>query len=355
MTDFPTPEAISPAAVRRIHELIGPHVRHTPLLRSKAPSSADVYLKCENFQVTDSFKVRGALSALHGHRRFQPEVWRHIQDHGVVTCSSGNFAQGLAYATAELGLDYTVVVPESIPATKRTQIYRYNPKSQIIEVPYPTWRQTMVSSRYPGHPGFFLSSESNPYASLGIATIGLEILEDQPYIDAILVPYGGGNLAYSLASLLREAGSAVPVYAVEVSTGAPLTASMRAGRPTDVPYERSFVDGIGASFVLPFQFHRVKDMLAGVFTVTPQEIADALSSLAFTDKIVCEGAGAAAYAALRKYAPAHSWSRPCAVVSGGVIDPAVLLRTFTTSMEPGITLAGPSAAPMEAAVALPAG
>ncbi|MGW1837413.1 pyridoxal-phosphate dependent enzyme [Streptomyces sp. BBFR2] len=352
MTDSPAPEVtFSPEAVREIHQLIGPHIRHTPLLRSKAPSSAEVYLKCENLQVTDSFKVRGALSALHGYRRFRPEVWRHIQDHGVVTCSSGNFAQGLAHATAELGLEYTVVVPESIAAAKRRQIYHYNPKSQIVEVPYPTWRQTMVSSRYPGHPGFFLSSESNAYASLGIATIAREILEDQPSIDALLVPYGGGNLVYSLASFLREAGSTVPVYAVEVSTGAPLTASLRAGHPTDVPYEHSFVDGIGASFVLPFQFHRVKSMLAGVFTVTPQEIGDALSSLAFTDKIVCEGAGAAAYAALRKYAPAHGWSRPCAIVSGGVIDPAVLLRTFTTSTEPGLA----PAAPREAAAALPAG
>ncbi|GAA3184632.1 MULTISPECIES: pyridoxal-phosphate dependent enzyme [Streptomyces] len=353
MTNSPAPEVISPEAVRDIHALIGPHVRRTPLLRSKAPSSAEVYLKCENLQVTDSFKVRGALSALHGYRRFRPEVWRRIQDHGVVTCSSGNFAQGLAHATAELELEYTVVVPESIAAVKRTQIHHYNPKSQIVEVPYPIWRQTMVSSRHPGHPGFFLSSENNFYASLGIATIGLEILEDQPSVDAVLVPYGGGNLAYSLASFLREAGSAVRVYAVEVSTGAPLTASMRAGRPTDVPYEHSFVDGIGAGFVLPFQFHRVKDMLAGVFTVTPQEIAEALSSLAFTDKIVCEGAGAAAYAALRKYAPAHGWSRPCAIVSGGAIDPAVLLRTFTASLEPGI--AGSSAAPLEAAVATPAG
>ncbi|MFV8126993.1 threonine ammonia-lyase [Streptomyces syringium] len=343
--------AVSPTAVRNMQQLIRPHIRHTPLLRSKAQSTADVYIKCENLQFTDSFKIRGALSALHGYRRFEPDTWHHISRHGVVTCSSGNFAQGLAHATAELDLAYSVVVPEGIPRAKRDQITRYNPMAQILEVPYATWRQTMTTSRYPELPGFFLASESNPYVTLGCATVGLEILEDLPDVDAVLVPYGGGHLAYSITSLLRASGRDIPVYAVEISTGAPLTASLRAGRPTDVPYEKSFVDGIGASFVLPAQFQRLKDKLAGVFTVTPDEIASALASLAFTDKIVCEGAGAAAYAAAVKHAGAYGWRRPCAIVSGGVIDPNVLVRILATTA----SLAATDAPATTDSLAAPAG
>ncbi len=319
-------EDISHASVRRMRELIGPHIRRTPLLRATAQSPVDIHLKCENLQVTNSFKARGALSALHAYRQYRPELWARIVRDGVVTGSSGNFAQGLAHVTSELDLAYTVVVPDSIPEAKRSQILAYNPRTRIVAVPYPVWRRTMVSSAFPDLPGFFLSSESDPYVSLGIATIGMEIQEDLPDVDAVLVPYGGGNLAYSLATYLE-----VPVYAVEISTGAPLSASLRAGRPTEVEYERSFVDGIGASFVIPAQFERLKDKLAGVFTVTPQEVAEALTSLAFTDKIVCEGAGAAAYAAALKHSASLGWRNPVAVVSGGVIDPDVLLHTLTTA------------------------
>ncbi|MFI5808235.1 threonine/serine dehydratase [Streptomyces sp. NPDC051561] len=329
MTPLPVLDTVSAGAVSRMRDLIEPHVLRTPLLRSKRRGPADSYLKCENLQITDSFKVRGAFSAIHGYRSFEPEVWERILRDGVVTCSSGNFAQGLAHVTAALGIPYSVVVPESIPEAKRTQIHWYNPRSRIVEVPYPVWQQTMETSRYPDLPGFFLSSETNAYVSLGLATIGLEVLEDLPDVDAVLVPYGGGNLAYSIASLLRDAGSEVPVYAVEISTGAPLTASLRAGRPVAVPYRSSFVDGIGAGFVIPAQFERVQHRLAGAFTVTPQETADALSSLAFTDKIVCEGAGAAAHAAVLKHSAAYGWKRPCAIVSGAVIDPDVFLHTLT--------------------------
>jgi threonine dehydratase len=328
----PLSESISHASVRRVRELIGPHIRRTPLLRAKAPGPLNIHLKCENLQVTNSFKVRGALGALHAYRRFRPEVWSRIVRDGVVTGSSGNFAQGLAHVTSELDLAYTVVVPDSIPEAKRSQILAFNPRTRIVPVPYQAWRRTMVTSSFPGQQGFFLSSESDPYVSLGIATMGREIQEDLPQVDAVLVPYGGGNLAYSLATYLD-----LPVYAVEISTGAPLSASLQAGHPTEVPYERSFVDGIGASFVIPAQFERLKDKLAGVFTVTPQEIAGALSSLAFSDKIVCEGAGAAAYAAALKHSSSHGWRNPVAVVSGGVIDPDVLLHTLTSTGQPAGT------------------
>lgn len=328
--EIPGCDTISVVGATQARARIAPFVRRTPLITA-GTVHGDVHLKCENLQVTQSFKVRGAVSGLLGYREDSPAVWAHIQQHGVVTCSTGNFAQGLAYASARLGIAYAVVVPDAAAPAKLARILRYNPAAQIIKVPYDRWRQTMVASAYPALPGFFLSSECDPYVSSGIATIGLEVLEQLPDLDALLVPYGGGNLAYSLGALLRAAGRAVSVFAVELSTGAPLGASLRAGRPVDVPYQASFVDGIGASFVIPSQFERVRGLLAGVFTVTPDEVAEAVATLLFSHNIVCEGAGAAAFAAALKFGASAAWTMPCAVVSGGVIDPDVLLATVAPS------------------------
>ena len=325
---------------RRISRLIAPHVLRTPLMRSNAAAKAgagDIFLKCENRQITGSFKLRGAMSALHGYQNALPDAWEHMQRRGVVTCSSGNFAQGLAYATAQLGLDCTIVVPRSISSFKVDRIHQQNPAARVHRVDYEAWRQMMISADCPDLPGFFLSSESDSHVSLGNATIALEILEDLPDVDAIFVPFGGGNLAYSVASLLDRARCGVKIYAVEVSTGAPLSASVRAGEPVAVKHSRSFVDGIGASFVIPWQFQRLRDVLSGVLTVTPREISVAIASLACFDDLRLEGAGAAAFAAARKYAHMHGLRRPCAVATGGSIAPEVL-RTILQTVSPDETL-----------------
>ncbi|QXJ21233.1 pyridoxal-phosphate dependent enzyme [Actinomadura graeca] len=315
--------------VATVHQMISPHIRRTPLVRTAG--GGDVHLKCENLQLTGSFKLRGALSGLLGYRRFHPDVWSRMRAHGVVTCSSGNFAQALAYATARLSLDYTVIVPERIAPAKMAGIITHNPRTRIVRVPYETWRHTMVNGEHPDFAGFFLSCETDDFVTQGNGTIGLEISEDLPSVDAVLVPYGGGNLTYSLATLF--AGQGVGVYAVEITTGAPLSASLEAGRPVEVEYRSSFVDGIGASFVLPQQFHRVKDVIAGVLTVTPQEVAEALGSLLLDDKMLAEGAGAAALAAARKYSGACHWTSPCAVVSGATIDLPNLLGVLSDASQ----------------------
>ncbi|HEX2573542.1 MAG TPA: pyridoxal-phosphate dependent enzyme [Polyangia bacterium] len=323
---------ISPTHVARIRRLIEPYVRRTPLLRTTlrhgAKHEGAVFLKCENLQITNSFKLRGALSALVAYRHLRPDVWRRIETDGVVTASSGNFAQGLAHATALLDVRCTVVVPASATPYKLEQVARYNPAAELVQIPYDQWRETIVSGRFPGLPGFFISSEADPYVSLGNATLAAEILEELPTMDSILVPFGGGHLAYSISSFLQQVQPSVQVYAVEIETGAPLSASLRAGAPVEVEYRRSFVDGIGASFVIPAQFHRLREKLSGAVTVTPEEIAGALSFLALTEKMIVEGAGAAALAAALKYAGAYGWKNPCCILSGGVISPATFSETL---------------------------
>lgn len=332
---------LSPANVSWLRPLLSPHVRRTPLLRSRMDphgrSQGEVFLKCENLQLTGSFKLRGALGALLGYLHHRPGVWRRIEQDGIVTGSTGNFAQGLAYATAQLGLSCSIVVPSSAAPYKLAQIARYNPKALLVQVPYAKWRETMVTGSFPELPGYFLASETDAFVSLGNATLALEILEELPEVDALLVPFGGGNLAYSIASLVRQLRADVRVYAVEVASGAPLSASLRLGQPVEVAYRGSFVDGIGASFVIPAQFHRLKELLSGALTVTPEQIAEAVSFLALTEKLIAEGAGAAALAAARQYSDVYGWKNPCCIVSGGVIHPETLAAVLRTPTAPNVS------------------
>lgn len=330
--------AFTTADVARTARLIAPHIVRTPLLRSATEPWGTLHLKCENLQRTNSFKYRGAVSSLLHYRHEDGTSWQRILRYGVITCSTGNFGRALARVSHEFNLGCTIVVPEGIPAVKLNAILATNPDVELITVAYEEWRRAISTSEYPGTRALFLSSEINHLVSLGNATIAMEVLRDLPDMDAVLVPYGGGNLAYSIASYLRAAGRDVPVFAVEVSTGAPLTASLRAGRPTDVEYWPSFIDGIGASFVIPEQFHRVKDLLAGTLVVSPDDVAETLASLAFTDKIVSEGAGAAAPAAASRYATEFGWKKACAMVSGGVIESSLLLDTLTPRTVPNTRL-----------------
>ncbi|MGW7201626.1 pyridoxal-phosphate dependent enzyme [Streptomyces chryseus] len=321
---------ISQVRVAEVAQLIEEHIVRTPMLQAIGPADCNVYLKCENLQITNSFKLRGAASALLSYQIDGSDIWEIISQRGIAACSSGNFAQAMAYMTAKLSLEYSVLVPDHVPQAKVSRILDLNPDARIVKVPYATWREVMISSSYPGCSGYLLSSELNDLVSLGNATVGREIHQDIPEVETYLVPYGGGNLSYSIASLLKAVGSKAKVYAVEVSTGAPLTASVAAGHPVEVKYETSLVDGIGASFVIPSQFHRVKNLLSGVLTVTPEEISAAMSELMFSHKIVAEGAGAAGLAAVNKYAEIYGWKSACTVVSGGVIDPDILLRSISS-------------------------
>lgn len=314
------------ADVRRTHAMISPYLRRTPLVRAIDDDATDVEvsLKCENLQRTGSFKLRAAVAALLHYQRSRPAVWRRICRHGIATCSSGNLAQALAHVTARLGLGCTVVVPDAIAPVKLRLIARHNPQARIVRVDYDAWRQAMSTGGHPDVDGFFLAPESDEFVALGNATIALEIVEDLPQVDCVLVPFGGGHLAYSLATLLRQIRPEVEVHAVEISTGAPLSASLRAGRPVEVEYTRSFVDGIGASFLIPHQFERLRRVLAGALTVTPAEVAGAVSRLMLSSGLVAEGAGAAAFAAARRHAAAHRWRHVCCVITGGVIAPDLL-------------------------------
>ena len=241
---------------------------------------------------------------------------------GVWTASAGNMAQGLAWEARRRGIACTVVVPEAAPSTKLAAIERLG--ARIVKVPFEEWWQILVDRGRPGMEGLFIHPTADADIAAGNGTIGLEILEDLPDVDAVLVPWGGGGLSCGIGSALRGSGSAARVFACEVETAAPLAASLAAGRPTTIDYTASFVDGIGGRSVFPEMWPLATSILSGSLVVTIAEAAAAIRHLATRARVVAEGAGAAPVAAaMSDRAPS---GKIACIVSGGNIDAAVLAR-----------------------------
>jgi threonine dehydratase len=302
-----------PVALEEIEaaaERIAGTIVRTPLVRLQAEDApGEIFLKPENLQPIGSFKLRGAGNALH-------LADGHDLERGIWTASAGNMAQAVAWYARERGLPCSVVVPETAPRTKLEAIARLGAKA--IPVPVATWLEVFRTRSYPGLDGFFIHPFSDPAVMAGNGTIGLEIVEDLPEFDAVLVPYGGGGLVCGIASALRTLRPSCRVYACEVETAAPLAASLAAGEPVEIDHVASFVDGIGAPTVFEEMFTLARELVAGSIVVGLDEIAEAIRLLAERNRIVAEGAGAAPVAAALS-GRAGSGRIVC-VVSGGNID-----------------------------------
>ena len=225
-------------------------------------------------------------------------------------------AQGLAWAARELGVPATIVAPENAPRTKLEAIERLG--GRVVTVPHERWWQALVEGRYEGAPGVFVHPVQDDAVMAGNGTIGLELAEDAPDADAVLVPWGGGGLFTGIASALAAVAPGVRRYAVEPETGAPLTAALAAGEPREVEYETSFVDGAGSRALLPAMWERARPLLAGAYAVSLDETAAAVRLLAERARIVAEGAGALSVAAA--LSGRVEGRKLVCIVSGGNID-----------------------------------
>ncbi|HVT39649.1 MAG TPA: pyridoxal-phosphate dependent enzyme [Gemmatimonadaceae bacterium] len=285
----------------------------TPLVRLWLDAPTEIYLKLETLQPIGSFKLRGALNAI----RAMPES--RLRE-GVYTASAGNMAQGLAWAAREAGVGCRIVAPDHIPQTKVDAIERLG--ATVRRIPFPEWWQAILAHEVPGERGAFVHPGADADVMAGNATIGLEILEDVPGMDAIIVPYGSGGLACGIASAAYAIRPGVKVYAAELEGRAPFAAALAAGRPVTIEYTPSFVDGIGGSSVLREMWPLARALLAGSLTATLRQVADALRLVAERSRVIAEGAGAASVAV----ALAHPTGakRVACVVSGGNIDAARL-------------------------------
>jgi len=298
--------------IRAARERIRGLAVRTPLLRLPL-EDVEIYVKLETLQPIGSFKIRGAGNAM----RSAP---RDLLDRGVYTASAGNMAQGVAWCAREMGIPCTVVVPDDAPRAKLDAIERLGARALLV--PFADWWTVLEEHRYPGLDGLFVHPVADPAVIAGNGTIGLEILEDLPDVDAVLVPFGGGGLSGGIASAIRAEKPRVPVYACEIETAAPLAKSWAAGAPSSVDRIPSFVDGIGGKSVLPEMWDLLRAVLEGPLVVSLEEAAAAVRLLVARARIVAEGAGAVPVAAA--LAGRAGRGRLACVVSGGNIDPQKL-------------------------------
>ena len=305
----PIPLAEIEAARER---LVGTAVR-TPLIRLDVDAAADIYLKLENLQPIGSFKIRGAGNVM-------LKTPQERLANGVYTASAGNMAQGVAWCARKMGIPCHVVVPDSAPNNKLDAIERLG--AQIVKVSFDDWWRVIVTHSYPGLDAMFVHPVSNPDVIAGNGTIGLEILEDLPEVDTVLVPYGGGGLSCGIASGLRVLAPKTEVYACEVETAAPFAASLELGKPAETEHTPTFIDGIGGKSVLNEMWPLACNLLSGSLVTSVDRVAQAIRTLVERNRIVAEGAGATPVA-VALTGDAGSGRIVC-VVSGGNIDASKL-------------------------------
>ena len=308
-----TLDPVALEAIRAARERIAPFVVRTPLLRLEAGAGPEVWLKLENLQPIGSFKLRGASNAM-------AVAGPASLERGVWTASAGNMAQGVAWQARRLGIPCRVVAPDHAPATKLAALERLG--AGVVKVPFQEWFEILATRTFRGMEGLFIHPVSDPAVIAGNGTIGLEILDDLPEVDAIVIPYGGGGLSTGIASAVRALRPVTRLYACEVETAAPLAASLAAGEPQRIDYRRSFVDGIGGPFVLEDMWPLVRRLLDGSLVVSIAEVAAAVRTLVERARVVAEGAGAAPVAAA--LAGRAGAGRIACVVSGGNLDAAKL-------------------------------
>ena len=277
------------AEIEAARERIDGAAVRTPLVRLYADDApAEIYLKLELLQPIGSFKIRGATNAI---RLAPPERVRQ----GLVTASAGNMAQGVAWAARELGVPATIAVPEHAPEAKLAAIARLG--GRVLKLPYDDWWNVIVTSRVEGVDGLFVHPVQDEGVMAGNGTIGLEVLEDLPDPDAIVIPYGGGGLTVGIASAIKALRPETKIIVAEPATGAALQRRAR-GRDPDRGRLRAVVRRrSGSRRVLDTMWPRVQPLVDAAVPVPIADAAAAVRTLAERAHVIAEGAGALATAA----------------------------------------------------------
>ena len=314
---FLMPRHISVQTIREAASAIYDVVTRTPLVRLDIPglntAGAEIYLKLESLQPIGSFKIRGAYNAV---RQLTPEQLSQ----GVWTVSAGNAAQGVALAARRVGAACSVMVMDTAPATKLASIERLG--ARIVQAPYEECWQTVErhqSDRMTGH--FVHPFDDDAFIS-GNGTIGLEIAEDLPDVDAVIAAIGGGGLLTGVAAAIRGLLPDVRIYAAEPETAAPLSRSLAAGEARVFEeWTSSFVDGAGGRSVIRGMWPLLESCVDDSIVVSLDDAARAMKLVADRVHVIMEGAAACAVAAaLSPQFAAHKHKKVVAIVSGGNID-----------------------------------
>jgi len=275
---------------------------------------AEIWLKLENLQPIGSFKIRGAGNAALA-------APREALAAGLVTTSTGNMAQGVAWMARELGVPATVIAPHNSSPGKLAAVERLG--GRVVSVTWDEWWAAMEAGGMDDVDGFFVHPVRDERVMAGNGTIGLELVDDLDGFDTVVIPWGGGGLTTGIASALKALRPETRVVVVEPETGAPVAATIaNGGVPVAVEYMPSFIDGAGSGSLLPDMWERAAPLIDAAFAIPLAEAAGAVRVVAERARVVAEGAaGLAVAAALAGQAGS---GRVVCILCGGNIDPARL-------------------------------
>ncbi|HEX6163795.1 MAG TPA: threonine/serine dehydratase [Vicinamibacterales bacterium] len=297
---------------------LGERLPKTPLLPSPWLSSiADghVFLKIESVNLTGSFKVRGALNAA---LRLSEGIDTALPT--IVTASAGNHGRALALAAEELGLTCVVFTPVNAPEAKTNAIRRHGAILHADCADYDVAeREAREFAEQEG--AIYISPYNHEDVIAGAGTIGLELVEAMSNLDAVVIPLGGGGLASGMGLAIKAASPQTTIIGVEVEASSPFTLSLEAGRITTITPRPSLADGlVGNLEPDSMTFPLVKQVVDYVVTVSEDDLARAMKGLATEERLIVEGAGAAATAAILAGKASASGQRVAAMVTGGNVD-----------------------------------
>ena len=321
-----TIEAIRAAAARIANIAI-----KAPLIRAQFPglsghgTTKEIYLKAESLQPIGAFKIRGAANKI---LQLTPaEIER-----GVITYSSGNHAQGVAYAAREVGAKAVIVMPSNAPAIKRAATLAMG--AEIVDVGVASSERLAKSDELVREHGYVVIPPYDDAEIIaGQATCGLEIVEERPNVDLVLAPVSGGGLLSGVAAAVKQLSPRTKVYGVEPELAGDTAESFRTGSIVTWPAEltsRTLADGLRTQSVGERNFAHIQAFVDGIITVTEPEIRAAMRAIVAATRLIPEPSGAVTTAALLFHAselPAYTTA--VAVVSGGNVDPALLAQILT--------------------------
>lgn len=305
-------------------ESLKPHIGHTPLEYSQHLSDllgSRVMLKMENLQRTGSFKVRGATYRL---SRLSEEE----RSHGVVAASAGNHAQGVALAARELGIPATIFMPLGVPVPKLLSTRGYGAEvvleGETVETPL------RLAKEFAERTGaIFIPPYDHRDVIVGQGTLGLEIMDDAPDVETVIMGIGGGGLIAGVAAAIKEKAAAegrtVRIIGVQAENAAPFPVSLETGTPVEVVTRPTIADGIYVARPGDVPFEIIRELVDEVVTVSDDDIARAIVALLERAKVVVEPAGAVGVAAIMA-GKIHASGTAVVILSGGNIDPMLLQR-----------------------------
>ncbi|MEW5954750.1 MAG: threonine ammonia-lyase [Bacillota bacterium] len=318
--------------IKRAAGRIAGVIHRTPLDYSRtfsALTGSRVYFKLENLQKTGSFKIRGAYNKI-------SLLDENERSRGVIAASAGNHAQGVAYAASLAGINSTIIMPESAPMAKVMATREYGARVILDGKGYDEAYDRAVSlQREMG--AVMVHGFNDPDIITGQGTLGLELLQQLPGVDVVLVPIGGGGLAAGVSLAIKETRPRVKVIGVQAGEAAAVYMSKKAGRLKELPGEASTIaDGIAVRLPGDLTFEVIRQYVDDIVIVDEEEIARSILMLLERSKLVVEGAGAVAVAALLQRRVAYPGAKIAIILSGGNID----MNVIATIIERGLIREG---------------